>query len=81
MNKVWKKLITELLDKNITFDLVNNVLSFEGLPDDVRGLWLWFGEVRIAHEDEKTAGEMLILTGFDFNERDELIMFTRGVEE
>jgi len=78
--KLWKRLITELLDKDIYFDLVNNVLTFKGLPDDTKGLWLWFGEIRVAMEGETTAGKMLILNEYELNEDNELIVHTAGTE-
>jgi hypothetical protein len=77
-NKTWRKLINELMDKNIFFDIVNNVLTFKGLPKDCQGLWLHFNEIRIAEQYGEKAGDMLILEDYKINNNDEIIFYTRG---
>lgn len=81
MNKIWKTLITTLMDKNIPFSIVNNVLEFKGMPDGVKGLWLWFGEIRVVMEGDMKAGDMLIMSDFDFTTDNELVIHTRGGDE
>lgn len=80
---IWKKLLTELIEKEINFDLVNNVLSGEFLGDDVKGLWFWFGNIKIACKGKDKAGEMLILNSYEISERDgqpHLYLYTKEVQ-
>ena len=78
INYVWRRLLNELMDRNMSFDIVNNVLSFKGLPEGCRGLWLHFNEIRIAEEGDKIAGDMLILENYNFNDYNEITFYTRG---
>lgn len=66
--RIWKNLINDLLERDEYFDLVNNVLSSKVFGENVRGVWFWFGNLRLAMEGQTRAGEMHIIDGYDFNE-------------
>lgn len=66
--KVLKNLMSDLFDRGEHFDFVNNVLSSKAFGEDVKGIWLWFGNLRLAMHGDTTAGEMAIIDGYDFAE-------------
>jgi len=82
---LWKKLITELVEKEIGFNLINGVISGKFIGKDVKGLWFWFGEIKVAHEGKNEAGDMLVLESYQLskNEDDEwhIYLFTKEEDE
>lgn len=78
---LWKKLITELVEKEVGFDLVNGVLCGRFIADDVKGLWFWFGEIKVVHEGKDKAGDMLVLESYELTKNEEgkwfIYLFTK----
>lgn len=79
--KIWRELIIELAERNVRFELINNVLSFEGLPQGVEGLWYWFGEVKIVRDGQRRAGDMDRLADYNFKEDGIELIAKTGDEE
>jgi hypothetical protein len=63
--QIWKEIINKLMDNDIHFNIINNVLTCKNFGDEVKGLWFWLGEVRLAFNNDTTCGEMDCIDGIE----------------
>ena len=64
------KIMTTMIENNINFDFINNVLYSDSLPNC--SLWLYWGEILIAPKDAEgmKAGDMCRLFQWAYNEKE-----------